>query len=130
MDTIDRLCANGLRKIWVRLDRRFGQYFRYARKIAKAWGVRVGLALSVKIQKSGGAYYTTKDIGTVFGGMPLHLMGGAVVSFVLMESHGKIEDAGVFPVHGGFVMARTWQGISPNVRNIFLEDILGEISKI
>jgi hypothetical protein len=44
---------------------------------------------------------------------------------------GKLRMLGVVPGMGvTFVMARIWQGISPNVRNIFLEDILGEISKI
>ena len=62
--------------------------------------------LIVKIEKVGGAHYTKKNIGTLFGAMPLYHMGGAVVSFVLLRgSDGRVERSGVVPVHGGFMKA-------------------------
>ena len=65
-----------------------------------------GQLLIVKIQKAGGAHYTKKNIGTLFGGMPFYHMGGAVVSFVLLNgASGSVEKSGVVPIHGGFVKA-------------------------
>ena len=64
------------------------------------------LLLVVKLQKSGGAYYTKKNMWTLFGGMPLYHMGGAVVSYVLLDGkEGQILQAGVVPIDGGFVKA-------------------------
>jgi hypothetical protein len=66
--------------------------------------------LLLKIHKSGGAYYTKKNLWTLFGGMPFYHMGGTVVSFVLMNgASGSVTAAGVVPVHGGFVKARRLQ---------------------
>jgi hypothetical protein len=64
-----------------------------------------GAILLVKVQRSGGAYYTKRNLWSLFGGMPLFHMGGAVVSFVLLASGGQVADSGVIPVHGGFVQA-------------------------
>ena len=65
-----------------------------------------GWLLIVKIQKAGGAHYTKKNIGTLFGGMPFYHMGGVVVSFVLLNgANGSVEKSGVVPIHGGFVKA-------------------------
>ena len=62
--------------------------------------------LLVKLQKSGGAYYTKNNIVTAFGGMPFYHMGGVVASFVLMDGRtGAVLKSGVVPVHGGFVQA-------------------------
>ena len=66
-----------------------------------------GRLLIVKIQKAGGSHYTKKNIvTTLFGGMPFYHMGGAVVSFVLLNGRdGSVEYSGVVPIHGGFVKA-------------------------
>lgn len=65
-----------------------------------------GYLLIVKIQKTGGAYYTKKNICTLFGGMPFYHMGGVVVSFVLLNGpDGSVKVSGVVPIHGGFVKA-------------------------
>ena len=65
-----------------------------------------GHLLIVKIQKVGGAYYTKKNIRTLFGGLPLYHMGGVVVSFVLLNGpDGSVKVSGVVPIHGGFVKA-------------------------
>ena len=62
--------------------------------------------LIVEIQKIGGAHYTKKNIGTLFGRMPFYHMGGVVVSFVLLNGgNGSVEKSGVVPIHGGFVKA-------------------------
>lgn len=64
------------------------------------------LLLLVKLQQSGGAYYTKKNIGTFFGTMPFYHMGGVVASFVLLNGKtGIVLKSGVVPVHGGFVKA-------------------------
>ena len=64
------------------------------------------LLLISKLQKSGGAYYTKKNMWTFFGGMPLYHMGGVVVSYVsLSGTDGHVLSSGVVPIHGGFVKA-------------------------
>jgi len=64
------------------------------------------LLLVVKLQKSGGAYYTKKNMWTFFGCMPFYHMGGVVVSYVLLSGkEGRVVKSGVVPVHGGFVKA-------------------------
>lgn len=65
-----------------------------------------GLLLFVKVHKSGGAYYTKKNLWTFFGGMPFYHMGGTVGSFVLIDGiEGDVLASGVVPIHGGFVNA-------------------------
>jgi tetratricopeptide (TPR) repeat protein len=62
--------------------------------------------LLVRVQTSGGSYYTRKNLWTFFGGVPIFHMGGVVVSFVLLDgSSGKVLDSEVIPVHGGFIKA-------------------------
>lgn len=62
--------------------------------------------LLVKLQSSGGSYYTRKNLWTFFGGMPIFHMGGVVTSFLLLDGKsGKVLASGVIPVHGGFVKA-------------------------
>ena len=66
--------------------------------------------LVTKLQKSGGGYYTKKNMWTLFGGMPLYHMGGVVVSYVLLNGKdGTVLVSGVVPVHGGFVKATNLQ---------------------
>jgi hypothetical protein len=64
--------------------------------------------LIVKLHKSGGAYYTKKNLWAFFWpGIPLYHMGGVIASYVLLAGReGKVLKAGVIPVHGGFVKAR------------------------
>ena len=65
-----------------------------------------GRVLIVKIQQAGGAHYTKRNIGTLFGSMPFYHMGGAVVSFVLLQgNNGNVEKSGVVPIQVGFVKA-------------------------
>ena len=62
--------------------------------------------LLVKLQKSGGGYYTKKNMWMFLGGMPFFHMGGVVASFVLLDGKtGVVRKSGVVPVHGGFVNA-------------------------
>jgi hypothetical protein len=64
------------------------------------------LLLLVKVQRSGGAYYTKKNLWSFLGGMPFFHMGGVVVSYALMEGNtGTVLRSGVVPVHGGFLGA-------------------------
>lgn len=64
------------------------------------------LLLLVKVHKSGGAYYTKKNLWTFLGGMPFYHMGGVIGSFVLVGGkEGEVLASGVIPVHGGFVAA-------------------------
>ena len=62
------------------------------------------LLLVVKLQKSGGAYYTKKNLWTFFGGMPFYNAGGVVVSYVLLHGdNGNVMASGLIPILGGFV---------------------------
>ena len=64
------------------------------------------LLLIIKMQNSGGSYYTKKNMWTLFGGMPLYHMGGIVASYALLEGkEGRVLKSGVVPVHGGFIKA-------------------------
>jgi hypothetical protein len=65
-----------------------------------------GHLLVVKLQKAGGGLMTKKNLWTVLGGMPLFHMGGAALSFTLIDGRsGIVQAAGVVPIHGGFVKA-------------------------
>lgn len=69
-----------------------------------------GHLLVLKIQKSGGGYLVKKNLWTFFGGIPVHYMGGAAISFTLVDGKtGAVGAAGVLPVYGGFVRARKVQ---------------------
>jgi hypothetical protein len=60
--------------------------------------------LLIKLQTSGGAYYTKKNLWTFFGRMPFYNMGGVVASYVLMAGpNGQVLKSGVVPIHGGFI---------------------------
>jgi hypothetical protein len=68
------------------------------------------LLLIVKLQNSGGAFYTKKNMWSFFGGLPFYHMGGVVASFVLLDgTAGTVKASGVVPVHGGFVRASKLQ---------------------
>lgn len=78
-----------------------------------ARGLADGAALLlIKLQASGGAYYTKKNLWTFFGGMPFYNMGGVVASYVLMSGKdGETLGSGVVPIHGGFVRSNDVQGV-------------------
>jgi hypothetical protein len=80
------------------------------REITIADALKDGNLLAVKLQKSGGAYYTKNNIVTFLGGMPFFHMGGVVASYLLMDGKtGNVVKAGVVPVHGGFIKANDLQ---------------------
>lgn len=65
-----------------------------------------GHLLILKVQKAGGGFLVKKNLWTSLGSMPLYHMGGAAVSYTLLNGHtGYVESAGVVPIHGGFVKA-------------------------
>jgi hypothetical protein len=66
-----------------------------------------GKLLALKVQKAGGAYMTKKNLWTLFGGMPLYHMGGAAVTYALLDgTSGRVASSGVVPVYGGFVKSK------------------------
>ena len=69
-----------------------------------------GMLLVAKVQKAVGSFYTKKNMWTLFGGMPFYNMGGVVVSFALLDgAAGTVIQAGIVPVHGGFVKSNRVQ---------------------
>jgi hypothetical protein len=71
--------------------------------ISEALKARNAHLLAVKTQKSGGSYYTKKNMWTFFGAMPFYAAGGTVASFVLLDgTSGKVLDAGAIPIHNGY----------------------------
>jgi hypothetical protein len=62
------------------------------------------LLLVVKLQKSGGSYYTKRNLWTIFTGMQFYCSGGVVVSYALLQGNdGLVIASGLIPVLGGFV---------------------------
>jgi hypothetical protein len=60
------------------------------------------LLLMLDVRAAVGGYYTKKNLWTFFGGMPFFAMGGAVVTYTLLDSGGVIKAAGLVPVHSGY----------------------------
>jgi hypothetical protein len=60
------------------------------------------LALVLDVRAMVGGYYTKKNLFTFLGGMPFYVMGGAVVTYYLVDKKGKVKKAGLVPVHGGY----------------------------
>lgn len=61
------------------------------------------LFLSARVQQAGGTHYTEKNLWTLFGAMPFHVMGGIVVSFSLFDARrGNLLVSRTIPVHSGF----------------------------
>jgi len=61
----------------------------------------------LRLESTGGSYFVAKNLLTGLGKMPLHYMGGATVSYVVLSgSEGNVLAGGVIPVHGGFVKAQ------------------------
>ncbi len=71
-----------------------------------------GSLMVVKVQKAGGGVLTKKNLWTIVGGMPLYHMGGAAVSFTLVNGKtGLVQASSVIPIHGGFVKAGDVKGL-------------------
>ena len=60
------------------------------------------LALVLDVRASVGGYYTKKNLWTFLGSMPFFVMGGAVVTYCLVDKLGQVMKAGLVPVHGGY----------------------------
>lgn len=59
--------------------------------------------MTAKLSTVGGSYYTRKNLWSFFGGMPFFTMGGAVVTYNILDGRsGAVLSAGVVPVDGGF----------------------------
>lgn len=70
------------------------------KEVLQQTGARLLIA---KSQKSGGSYYTKKNLWTSLGAMPFFAAGGTVASFVLYQGDtGKVLAAGAVPIHGGY----------------------------
>ena len=77
-----------------------------AKEKALAVAIKAGYLLIAKVTKAGGGVMTKKNLWTFFGRLPLFHMGGAAVSFTLLNGQtGQVAAAGIIPVHGGFVKA-------------------------
>ena len=60
--------------------------------------------LLLRLENSGGGYLLKKNLWTGLGKMPLYHMGGATVTYLLLDGPGGRVLAGdVIPVYGGFV---------------------------
>ncbi|WBS00120.1 hypothetical protein OU994_17505 [Pseudoduganella sp. SL102] len=60
-------------------------------------------ALTARVHRMGGSHYTEKNLWTLFGTMPFHVMGGAVVSCSLFDlGSGNLLASKTIPVHSGF----------------------------
>jgi len=60
--------------------------------------------LLLKLENSGGGYLLKKNLLTGIYRMPLYHMGGASVSYLLLNGpDGRVIGGDVYPIHGGFV---------------------------
>jgi hypothetical protein len=60
------------------------------------------LALVLDVRAMVGGYYTKKNLWTFLGCVPFYVMGGAVVTYCLVDKKGEVMKAGLVPVHGGY----------------------------
>ena len=64
--------------------------------------------LTAKVHKVGGSNYVEKNMWTLFGAMPFHVMGGAVVSYSLFQANsGNLLASETIPIHSGFESVKT-----------------------
>lgn len=67
--------------------------------------------LLLRLENTGGGYLLEKNLLTGLGKLPLHHMGGATVSYLLLNGpDGKVVDANVYPIHGGFYRTQNIRG--------------------
>jgi len=60
--------------------------------------------LLLRLENTGGGYLLKKNLLTGLGKMPLYHMGGATVTYVLLNGpDGKVLAGDIIPIHGGFV---------------------------
>ena len=68
--------------------------------------------LLLRLENTGGGYLLKKNLLTGLWGMPLYHMGGATVSYLLLNGpSGKVIAGGVYPIHGGFVRTDKIRGV-------------------
>jgi hypothetical protein len=60
------------------------------------------LMLVVQVHATVGGYYTRKNLWTLFGTMPFSAMGGAVVTYQLLDKDGALRASGLIPIHSGY----------------------------
>jgi hypothetical protein len=70
--------------------------------IADEAGKADALSLALDVRAAAGGYYTKKNLWTFFGFMPFYVMGGAVVTYQLVDKDGVLKGAGTVPVHAGY----------------------------
>ena len=62
------------------------------------------LALFVDVRSAVGGFYTKTNLWTFLGSTPLHTMGGAIITYMLLDaSSGAIIRADLIPIHGGYL---------------------------
>jgi hypothetical protein len=75
-----------------------------AGELAIESALRQGVALLLKLDSSGGGYLVKKNLWTGLGAMPLFHMGGATVTYVLLDgAQGRVLLGDAIAVHGGFI---------------------------
>lgn len=67
------------------------------------------LCLALDVRAVAGGYYTKKNLWTFLGFMPFYVMGGAVVTFQLVDKDGNLKSAGTVPVHAGYANVKEVQ---------------------
>jgi hypothetical protein len=60
------------------------------------------LALVLDLRAAVGGYYTKKNVWTFLGQMPFFAMGGAVVTYLLLDGDGQLVATGLVPIHSGY----------------------------
>jgi hypothetical protein len=63
-----------------------------------------GVVLLLRLENTGGGYLLKKNLLTALWAIPLHHMGGATVTYLLLDGkEGKILAGDVVPIYGGFI---------------------------
>lgn len=63
--------------------------------------------LLVRLEATGGGYMLKKNLWTGLGAVPLYHMGGAALSYLLLDgATGQVLKGGSLAVHGGFVKSK------------------------
>lgn len=68
--------------------------------------------LLVRLEKTGGGALVKKNLLTGLGAMPLYHMGGAAISFMLLDGKtGKVIDGDAIPIFGGYARSDKLQAV-------------------
>ncbi|WP_189691036.1 hypothetical protein [Pseudorhodoferax aquiterrae] len=71
-----------------------------------------GVLVIVELHKVAGSGYTKKNLWSSLGANPFFVMGGAVASYVALEGNtGRVLDAQMLPVHGGYHSVSDIKGV-------------------